>query len=54
MPAEGKEKLKKNGVAIISDIIHCNEYKAEFLRLGMSAWKIGTFYLNTFQPLTTN
>ena len=44
--------LKKNGVAIISDIIHCNEYKAEFIRLGMSAEKIGTFYLDTFQPLT--
>lgn len=44
--------LKKNGVAIISDIAHCSEYKAEFLRLGMSAQKIGTFCLDTFQPLT--
>jgi ubiquinone/menaquinone biosynthesis C-methylase UbiE len=44
--------LKKGGVAIISDIVHHGEYKAAFLQLGMTTEKVGTFYLNTYQPLT--
>ncbi|HEY5750699.1 MAG TPA: class I SAM-dependent methyltransferase [Chryseolinea sp.] len=44
--------LKKGGVAIISDIVHHGEYKAAFLELGMTTEKVGTFYLNTYQPLT--
>ncbi|SHG72874.1 Methyltransferase domain-containing protein [Chryseolinea serpens] len=44
--------LKKGGVAIISDIVHHGEYKAAFQELGMTTEKVGTFYLNTYQPLT--
>ena len=44
--------LKKGGVAIISDIVHHGEYKAAFLELGMTTEKVGTFWLNTYQPLT--
>ncbi len=42
--------LKKNGIAIISDLAHCTEYINEFQRLGMSAQKVGRFF--PFQPLT--
>ena len=44
--------LKKGGVAIISDIVHHGEYKTAFRELGMTTEKVGTFYLNTYQPLT--
>jgi len=44
--------LKQNGTAVISDFKHWNEYKAEFRELGMTAEKIGTYYFDTFPPLT--
>ena len=44
--------LKKDGVAIISDFIHSNEYKAVFLELGMTVEKTGTIFFGTYQPLT--
>jgi ubiquinone/menaquinone biosynthesis C-methylase UbiE len=44
--------LKKNGVAVISDFIHCSEYAREFEKIGMTTEKIKTTFLHTFQPLT--
>jgi len=44
--------LKQYGTAIISDYKHCKEYKEEFRKLGMFTEKIGTYYFDTFPPLT--
>jgi arsenite methyltransferase len=44
--------LKQNGVAIISDFIHCDEYAREFEKMGMLTVKINTSFFHTFQPLT--
>jgi ubiquinone/menaquinone biosynthesis C-methylase UbiE len=44
--------LKQNGVAVISDFRHTKEYKTEFEKLGMTTEKIGTYYFDTFPPLT--
>ncbi len=44
--------LKPQVIAIISDFKHINEYKKEFLNSGMTVAKIGTFYFDTFPPLT--
>lgn len=44
--------LKVNGVAIISDFKHTKEYQEVFKEAGMSVEKTGTYYLDTFPPLT--
>ena len=44
--------LKPGGEAIISDFKHTKEYKKEFEKLGMAAKKMGTYYFDTFPPLT--
>jgi len=44
--------LKHSGTAIISDFKHCKEYKTEFQKSGMAAEIIGTYYFDTFPPLT--
>lgn len=44
--------LKKGGIAVISDFIHNNEYKATFLELGIEIEKMETFFSDTYQPLT--
>ena len=44
--------LKVDGVAIISDFKHSGEYRKVFKELGMSVEKTGTYYLDTFPPLT--
>jgi arsenite methyltransferase len=44
--------LTDNGVAIISDFKHTKEYTDVFNSLGMSTEKIGTYYSDTFPPLT--
>lgn len=44
--------LKENGVAIISDFKYGKEIERSFKRLGMEAQTMGTYYLDTFPPLT--
>ena len=44
--------LKPGGEAIISDFKHTGEYKKEFESLGMKAQKKGTYFFDTFPPLT--
>ncbi len=44
--------LKKDAVAIISDIRYTNEYKKVFNNFGMSVEKIRTYYWDTFPPVT--
>lgn len=44
--------LKKDGVAIISDFRHTGDYKKTFEKMGMNVEKIGTYYFDTFPPLT--
>lgn len=44
--------LKDNGVVIISDFKHTKEYQKVFKKVGMIVEKIGTYYLDTFPPLT--
>jgi arsenite methyltransferase len=44
--------LKQNGKVIISDFQKTGEYKSAFLELGMKVEKVGTYYLDTFPPLT--
>lgn len=44
--------LKNGGIAIISDFIHNNEYRATFSELGMQIEKMETFLSDTYQPLT--
>lgn len=44
--------LKRDGTVIISDFMHSHEYKKEFRRLGMITEKVGTYYFDTFPPLT--
>lgn len=44
--------LKPGGEAIISDFKHTSEYKKEFEKLGMNVKKEGTYYFDTFPPLT--
>ncbi len=44
--------LKPNGKAIISDFKHTNAYKKAFEELGMSVEKKGTYFFDTFPPLT--
>ncbi|MGD0341791.1 MAG: class I SAM-dependent methyltransferase [Bacteroidales bacterium] len=57
---EGRQKacaeiyriLKPKGTAIISDFRNAKEYKTSFQQLGMTAETIGTYYFDTFPPLT--
>jgi arsenite methyltransferase len=44
--------LKQNGKVIISDFQKTGEYRATFQELGMTVEKIGTYYFDTFPPLT--
>ena len=44
--------LKPEGEVIISDFKHTSEYKKELEKLGMSVKKMGTYYFDTFPPLT--
>lgn len=44
--------LKRNGKAIISDYKGIKEYKESFQKLDMTVEKIGTYYFDTFPPLT--
>lgn len=44
--------LKPDGIAIISDFKHTSEYRKVFQSLGMNTKKDGTFYWDTFPPLT--
>lgn len=44
--------LKRNGKAIISDYKGIGEYKKTFQKLDMNVEKIGTYYFDTFPPLT--
>lgn len=44
--------LKPGGEAIISDFKHTGEYKKEFESLGMKVQKKGTYFFDTFPPLT--
>ncbi len=44
--------LKRNGKAIISDFKGISEYKKTFQKLDMTFEKIGTYYFDTFPPLT--
>jgi len=44
--------LKDNGVAIISDFRHTKEYQEVFKKMGLNVEKIGTYYWDTFPPLT--
>lgn len=44
--------LKPGGEAIISDFKHTGEYKKAFESLGMSVQKKGTFFIDTFPPLS--
>lgn len=44
--------LKPNGEVIISDYKHLNEYKKSFEELGIKVEKVGTYFHNTFPPLT--
>ncbi|MGH2645231.1 MAG: hypothetical protein ACRDE2_14855, partial [Chitinophagaceae bacterium] len=44
--------LKPGAKAIISDFRHCAEYEKVFHSLGMTTERNGTFYRDTFPPLT--
>jgi ubiquinone/menaquinone biosynthesis C-methylase UbiE len=44
--------LKPGGEAIISDFKHTSEYKKEFENLEMKVQKKGTYFFDTFPPLT--
>jgi len=44
--------LKPGGEAIISDFKHTGEYKKEFESMGMKVQKEGTYFFDTFPPLT--
>lgn len=44
--------LKPGGEGIISDFKHTGEYKKEFESLGMKVQKKGTYFFDTFPPLT--
>lgn len=44
--------LKKDGVAIISDFKYGKEIERVFKKLGMQVQNMGTYYLDTFPPLT--
>lgn len=44
--------LKPGGEAIISDYKHTNEYKKVFENLGMEVEKTGTYFFDTFPPLS--
>lgn len=44
--------LKPNGKVIISDFKKTSEYKATFEQLGMTVKKEGTYFFDTFPPLT--
>lgn len=44
--------LKPNGKVIISDFKGTSEYKKTFEKLGMSVEKVGTYFFDTFPPLT--
>lgn len=44
--------LKPNGRVIISDFKKLGEYTNKFHSLGMKVWKEGTFFFDTFPPLT--
>ncbi len=44
--------LKPEGKAIISDFKHTGEYRQTFVSCGMKVHKEGTYYFDTFPPLT--
>lgn len=44
--------LKPKGAAIISDFKNDKEYREEFEKSGMVTGKMGTYYFDTFPPLT--
>ncbi len=44
--------LKPGGKAIISDFINIGEYTRKFKNLGMMVQKEGTYFFDTFPPLT--
>lgn len=44
--------LKPNGRVIISDFKKLGEYKKKFNSLGMKVWTEGTYFFDTFPPLT--
>ena len=44
--------LKPNGKIIISDFKNTGEYKKNFEMLGMNVQKVGTYFFDTFPPLT--
>ena len=44
--------LKPKGKAIISDFKKTGEYKTTFEKLGMAVEKAGTYFFDTFPPLT--
>jgi len=44
--------LKPGGETIISDFKHTGEYKKEFESMGMKVKKEGTYFFDTFPPLT--
>ena len=44
--------LKPGGMAIISDFIKTEEYTGKFRSLGMQVKKVGTYFFDTFPPLT--
>jgi SAM-dependent methyltransferase len=50
--AEIARVLKPNGVAIISDYRHTKEYANEFNHAGLLAERLGTYWFNTFPPLS--
>ena len=44
--------LKPQGTVIISDFKNTGEYKKSFEMLGMKVQKVGTYFFDTFPPLT--
>lgn len=50
--AEIHRILKPGGMAIISDFIKTEEYTRKFRSLGMQVKKEGTYFFDTFPPLT--
>ena len=44
--------LKKDGVIVISDFKHTTEYSNSLTKLGMKTEKVGTYFFDTFPPLT--